>query len=353
MTTLLSISITFFTIIAGLATLFTALCSACYTNRPPHGDGAMGLIVPFATAAIAALALLIAGALAGYRGALDWLVASRGVGSLIMAIAGLLVGGTVFGALIGWCENHPWANVLTLNLAGVVLPALFLIFLISCAWVDQPKFRDSVFKVFSLTTAAAPALGILVALLGLKAYFHHNAQRNAWAAEAHAKEAAEQARRDAMTPEQRLLEDLERYSPTQPLWTLVAGLPDEPSQSLRNIWIERALKHPNFDNELQGTLTCDYAVYRHGCVILLIEMPEDRIKPAQYAQWLANDAKQTAADIREHGLAKRKHNDFSQHAANITKAAQRVTMTDELRDSLADLRDAVEHPATASTTTNK
>ncbi len=349
MSTLLSISITLATLIAGLATLFTALCSAFYTSRPPQGDSAMGLIVPVATSAAAALALLIASALAGYRGSLDWLVSSRGLGSFIMAMLGLLVGGAVFGALLGWCEKHPYANVITLNLAGVVLPALFLIFLVSSAWVDEPKFRDGAFKALGLAAGAAPAIGVVVALLCLKAYMHANAQRSAWAAEAHAKASAEESRRDAMTPEQRLLEDLELYSPTQPLWTLVAGLPDEASPSLRAIWIARALQHPDFENELQGTLTCDYAVYRHGCVMLLLEMPDDRIKPTQYAQWLANDARQTAADIREYGLAKRQHNDFSQHAANIAKAAQRVTMTEELQGALAELRDAVAHPATAAT----
>lgn len=308
----------------------------------------MGLIIPVATSAAAALALLIASALAGYRGSLDWLISSRGLASFLMAIMGLLVGGAIFGALLGWCEKHPSANVITLNLAGVVLPALYLIFLISSAWVDQPKFHDGAFKALSLAAGAAPALGVVVAILGLQAYLQSAAQQRAWAAQEQAKVSAEEARRQAMTPEQRLLEDLERYSPTQPLWTLVAGLPEEQTPSLRAIWVARALQHPDFENELQGTLTCDYAIYRHGCVVLLLEMPADRIKPTSYAQWLANDAKQTAADIRENGLAKRNHNDFSQHAANIAKAAQRVTMTEELQNALGELRDAVAHPATAA-----
>jgi hypothetical protein len=147
-----------------------------------------------------------------------------------------------------------------------------------------------------------------------------------------------------MTPESRLLEDLATFAPDAPLWTLVAGLPGEANASLRAIWIERALRHPNFDGELQGTLTCDYAVYRHGCAILLLEMPAERLKPDVYAEWLASDATQTAADIRSHGLVTRQYDDYRRHAENTERAAARLTMTEPLRTALAELRDAVAHP---------
>jgi hypothetical protein len=348
MSTLLSISITFATLIAALATLITVLCTGMFTQRPPQGPDAMGLIVPLSTAAAAVLGFLAAGALAGSRGALDWLLTSRAVGSLILGFAGLLVGGAVLGALVGWSEKHPWGNVITLNFIGVLLPALFLVFLLSSAWVDLPRLRGGGFKALSLAAASAPAVGVVIALIGLKGYVQMQAYRNVAVAQEMAKQAAEESRRAALTPEQRLLEDLSHYSPTQPLWTLVAGLPEEQSASLRAIWMERALQHPDFENELRSTMTCDYAVYRHGCVILLIEMPADRIKPATYAQLLASDARQTASAIREGGLARRDENDFSQHAAHIALAAQRVTLTDELRDALDELRSAVEHPATAT-----
>lgn len=348
MTTLLSVSITLLTLLAALATLATALCTGMFTQRPPQGPDAMGLIVPFVTALVAALALLVASALAGSRGGLDWLVTSRGAGSAILALAGLLVGCAVFGSLLGWSERHPWGNVITLNLAGVALPALFLVFLLSVAWVDQPRLRTGFMRACTLAAAAAPAVGILIAFIGLRGYIHMRAYQRGALAREMARQDAEESRRASLTPEERLLEDLSHYSPDQPLWTLVAGLPAEQSPSLRAIWIERALQHPDFENELQGTLTCDYAVYRHGCVVLLMAMPQDRIRPAQYAQWLASDARLTAAAIRDHGLALRDHNDFGQHAANIAAAAQRLTLTDELRDALADLRAAVDHPAAAT-----
>lgn len=348
MTMILSISITLATLIAALATLVTVLCTGMFTQSPPRGPDAMGLIAPFATAAAAVLALIVAGALAGSRGALDWLVASRPAASVLLGLAGLLVGGMVFGALLGWTEKHPWGNVITLNFIGVVLPALFFVFLLSSAWVDQPRMRGGGFKALSFVAACAPAVGVVIALIGLKGYVEMQAYREVAIAEEMAKQAAEESRRAALTPEQRLLEDLSHYSPTQPLWTLVASLPDEQSASLRAILIERALQHPDFENELRSTLTCDYAVYRHGCVMLLIEMPADRIKPATYAQLLANDARQTAAAIREGGLARRDENDFSRHAAHIALAAQRVTLTDELRGALDELRAAVEHPVAAT-----
>ncbi|MBL9148365.1 MAG: hypothetical protein JNM94_06695 [Phycisphaerae bacterium] len=348
MSVLLPLGITAATAIAALAALLTAVCSGFYTARPPQGSDAMGLIVPFALAAASALALTIGGALAGGHGSLDWLVGSRGLGAFLLGLCAALVGGAVLGALIGWCEKHPWANAATLNVAGVLLPALFMLFLVVTAWTEPEKLRSDGFRTFGLVAGAAPAVGLVVAILGLQRYVHVSLEREAWRSEALAKEAAERGRREAMTPESRLLEDLSKFAPDAPLWTLVAGLPDEANASLRAIWIERALQHPNFESELQGTLTCDYAVYRHGCVMLLLEMPAERLKPDVYADWLASDATQTAADIRTYGLVTRKYDDYRRHAANTERAAARLTLTEPLRAALAELRDAVAHPGSAT-----
>ncbi|MFO1252337.1 MAG: hypothetical protein U1E77_14655 [Inhella sp.] len=340
---MLSFLVSALTAIAMLLTLLTAGILGFYTTRVPQGDAAMGLIVPFISAILAGLAGLLAllcFALRGGLDPLDW-TRSQAVGAALGA--GPLLGLAIFGALIAWAEA-PWARIpLMLNLVGLLLPlGAHTLLLVANAQGITALPHSPWGKGLLGAGAGALLAGALCALAMLVAQWTLSQRNHAAAQEAQQAQQAEEQRREALGPAGRVREDLARYSDDAPLWTLSAGLPFEPDASVRAIWIERALRVPQFEQELRGNLCTEHSIYRHGAAVLVAEMPKERLQPAAWSPWLAEDARRTAEDIRAHGLGRHGDDVGVEHALAIARATARLQpQQPELRAALQALQQAV------------
>ncbi len=334
---------TFFCIIAILCTLLTAATLGFYFGRVPGGADAMGLVIPFFIGLLAGVSGFFAALAAAARGGLDGLQISRGAACGVMATAAVLVGFSIMGAFTAWAERYRFNQPPLLMVTGVLLPVAFQCFVIFAAWNDSRSTAGVAgLKVFGSVALLAAATGLITVGLMLEAYIRQQRVIHAAIREEMAVKQAEEDRRNALTPEQRLLEDLEKYSPDSPLWTLTVGLSYEKSPSLRRIWIERALKVPNFNNDLRSNLSSNYGNYRHGCSVFLAEVAEEALQRDTWAPMLAKDAELTAADILKHqDLGVHDDDNLAQHVQTIARAAQRLTMTPELKSSLEALLTAV------------
>ncbi|MBH9579244.1 hypothetical protein [Inhella proteolytica] len=340
---MLSFLVSALTVVAMLLTLLTAGILGFYTARVPHGDGAMGLIVPFLSAILAGVAGLLALLCFALRGGLDSLDWTRGQAVGAALGAGLLLGLAIFGALLAWAEA-PWARIpLLLNLAGLLLPlGAHTLLLVANAQGIAPLPHTPWGKGLLAAGAGALLAGALCGAAMLVVQWRLSQAQHAAAVEAQQERQAEDQRREALGPAGRLREDLARYSDDAPLWTLSAGLPFEHDASLRAIWIERALRVPHFGQELRGNLCTEHAIYRHGAAVLVAEMPAERVQAEAWSPWLAEDARRTAEDIRAHGLDRHGDDVGVEHALATARAAARLQPAHpELRAGLQALQEAV------------
>ncbi|WP_395699316.1 hypothetical protein [Aquabacterium sp.] len=329
-------------VLAMLFTLATSAMLGFYTGRVPQGANGMGLIVPLATGVLAALAMALAGLSWALRGGLDSLGWTRAQGAGAALGAALLVGLAIFGAFIAWAEARGARFAWLLNIGGLLLPlgAMALLALLELRGL-QAVSQSGTGRVLLALGAGALLAGLVSALaLGYaQALAQHQAL--ARAREARQAEQAEQARRNAMSPAERLREELAAYSPDSPLWTLTSSLPAEPDALRRTIVVERALEVPHFEQDLRENLGSEHGIYRHGAVVLLAELPPERLQPA-WAAWLAEDARRTADDIRTLGdLAMHGGDELGAHALAIGRVAARLPPSPALAAALARLHAAV------------
>ena len=338
-------------VVAGmLLTLLTSGTAGFYAGRVPSGSDAMGLVVPLFAAVAAGLAGVVAGAMVASRGGLDPLGVPRSAATVLIVVAALLIGLSIFGAFIGWAEKYRFGHPALLLLSGFVLPLCYFAFLLFVTWNDGQALRLSPFgKGLVVLTGLAVLSGTVTAGLLLHAQLRKNVRDHVYAMERQKGSQAEEARRASMAPEERLLEDLQAFSQDAPLWSLTAGLPDERSPSLRAIWIERALRLPTLGEALRTTIACEYGNYRHGCGVMIAEAPDTLVQREAWAPMLAKDAELTAADIRRYGdLARHDEDDLAEHVRTIARAAARLQRTEELMNGLGLLRTAVAGTADGS-----
>jgi len=332
-----------FALVGALLTFVTAAIVGFYLSPVPGGSNAAGLVIPFFAGILAGLAGIIAGSLTVSRGSLDWLGFSRATALALMVGVAVLVGVAIVGSFLAWADKQRLAQPGLLLFSGLLLPLGFFAFQLALLWqpttVGGPAFWV---RGLGVLTGAAALMGLVTAGLLVQAIAARSARAQAYRQEAQAEEQKEEDRLQALSPEQRLLEDLSKMGDTAPLWSLTAGLPTEKSPSLRALWIERALRVPDLDAEMGRTLTGKYGSYRHGCAVMLGEMPEAALRPAAWTPLLAQDAKLTAEDIRKFGdLASHEDDNLGLHVAAIARAAVRFPPNDELREALTGLRAAV------------
>ncbi len=340
---MLSLLISILAVVAMLLTLLTTGLLGFYTMRMPQGDAAMGLVVPLITAILAGLAGLLALLLLALRGGLDPLGWTRAQAVAAALGAGLLLGLALFGALIAWAEV-PWARQpLLLNLIGLLLPLGAQSLLLVANVRGLAGLQNSLWGKSLLALGAGALLAGAVCGAAMLYAQWALSQRNHAAAMAQMREReAEQARRDALSPEARLREQLSEFSTNAPLWTLSGSLSFEADPALRAIWIERALQVPEFDIELRRSLRSEHGIYRHGAAVLIAEMPAERLKPGLWSPWLAEDARLTAETIRLQGLGRFGDERLAEHALAIASAAARLQPQEPaLRAGLQTLREAV------------
>jgi hypothetical protein len=332
-----------FAILGALLTLLTAAVIGLYTSPVPGGSNAVGLVIPFFTAIGAGLAGMIAGVVMASRGGLDWMNIPRPTTLPLILIASLLIGVSILVSFLGWAERDRFANPGLLNLTGVLLPLCYFGFVFVSVWSPPTAAGPSTWaRLLGFMTLAGVASGTVAGCLCVQALLAKQARLQAYRLEDDMKAKQEQNRREELSPEKRLLEDLSKYSDTAPLWTLTSALPTETNPSLRAIWIQRALRVPDLESEMSQTLGGKYGRFRHGCAAMIREVPEPSLQPKRWPTLLAEDARLTADDIRQfQDLAEHDNDLLGQHVIAIAAASRRFAPSEQLNTSLTLLRDAV------------
>lgn len=347
---LASIIVTLLVIPAVLLSLLAVLATAGYTARVPGGADAMGLALPFFTTAGAGLAMIVASWVCVGTGKLDWISPRPMIPFTIATLASLGVALASVGVLVAWMEKMGvWVPSAGL-ICGALGPLCLGATLIGSAWLDAGRIRDSALPIVAglpLTLVAFAGFGAgLYALTAWVKLSGENTQR--LIAEAKAEE-AEFARRAALSPAEALREDFARMSPDAPLWVIVAGLPDERDAEARTLIVERALRVPKFDSELEKTISADWARYRHACVELIRLVPDGAIKPAwagSLARAITISAGEIEADLEWFTPREDRNPDPIGHIRAMADAAARLGNTPELSAALDALSRAIDRAVT-------
>jgi len=325
-------------LVSGLLLLGTLLSCNMYLRNPPSGPDAMGLIIPFATSVGSGLLGLIAVWFCIARGGLDWVSVKPMVPLAVGTAVGFGVGLATFGAFLVWAEKYTSIGPVVLIIGGGLGPALFLFLVLVFSWSSPASLTTN-----RLPQYATP-LVILVALAGyafgaaaLWANMKMNAENNARAMEAHRASQAEQERQNALTPVQRLQEDLAACGEAAPLWVFVSRLPSTTDPEFQQIIVDRSLLVPDLDAEVHQTLRTEYAIYRFGAAEFV------RLVPNPKREWvpsLVRAIERSGESLRDPSPA-----DADVKVADMLRslagAAARFAPDPDLARALQDLRDAV------------
>lgn len=338
----LSLLATVAALLAGLLLLANLLMSGAYAGRVPSGDAAMGLVIPFFCAVGAAVLLLAATGLLIANGRLDWLGARGGWVAMICMLG---VGVAALAVLIAWTERiGTWVMPLGW-FCGVIAPAFAIALLIASAWRDGATLQGAGWtRVAMLAIAASVVCALAMAAWGGVRQWQQSARNAEHARAEQARHALESARRDALSPVERLREDYAGFSPEAPLWVFVAGLPDPTEAEVRDFIIGRALQVPNLDRDLAATITDAHPRYRHGACEFVRHAPQADLRP-QWAEAVAASMRATAAQIAStpDWLVP---DDFANpdpvaHLASLVAAAARFPQHADLRAAQSELRAAL------------
>lgn len=338
-----AVFLVFFAVVGALLTFITAAIVGFYQSPVPGGSNAAGLVLPLFAGILAGLSGIISGSLTVSRGSLDWLGLPRATALALMVGVAVLVGAAIVGSFLGWAEKHRLGQPGLLLFSGLLLPIGFFAFQLALA--GQPTtvgYPVTWVRGLGVVTGVAGLTGLVTAGFLIQAFVVGTARAQSYRREAQQPVQQERDRREGLSPEQRLLEDLSKMGDAAPLWSLTAGLPAEKSPALRALWIERALRVPDLDAEMGRTLTGKYGSYRHGCAAMIGEMPEAALRPTPWTPLLAQDARLTAEDIRKYGdLAGHEDDNLGRHVVAIARAAVRFPANDELSTALTELHAAV------------
>lgn len=328
-------------LVALFALSVTFLMVGAYAAKVPGGDGAMGLIVPIALAVVGAVLLLGATGLALLADRLSWVGPRPGLVSMSVAFG---VGAAAVVILIAWMEKAgAWVAPVGL-IAGGAAPWIACGLLLASLWAPQALAASPWTRwlagILVLSALSAPAI-TLVLLADHWAAEEANAERGRVA---QAERDAEQARRDALTPVERRREDYAGYSPDTPLWVFVTSLPGLAAGPERDLVVDRALQVPDFQRQLEATITTDHPVFRHSACELLRLAPDSARMP-QWNAWLARAIAVSAAEIAAQPdwlQPKSQSNpDPVAHIGAMVAAADRVGRDAAIEAALVQLREAM------------
>lgn len=327
--------------LATLLFLLAFLSTGGFMARPPQGANAMGLVIPLMASGLAAVLLLLAGWVLAMNGRLAWIGPHAGwIASAVLAG----IAGGAFGVFLTWVSrNGAWIAPAGIFLGGIA-PVLAGILLWRLAWRD-PAVATTAPDIWLTAPLLIAALGgASLGLWGLWITHHDQVANREQAIKEGMRAAAEQARRDALTPIERLREDYARHSPETPLWVYTAGLPDPISDEERTFVIARALRVPNFDADLANNLRSDHPRYRHGALELLRHLGTARLKPTWKAA-VSESIRISAREMRERPDWLRPdefaHPDPAGHVAAMQAVVQRYGNPSELRAAISELETAL------------
>ena len=329
-------------VLAGLLFLASLLMSGAFAGRVPGGADAMGLVVPMFGSIGAAVLLLFATLLLGVNGRLAWVGGHAGwvAGSVVLD-----VGIAAVGVLIAWMERMGgWVFPIGLFCGGLA-PMVAVVLLMASAWRDPATLQAAAWT--------RPAAGVLLmsALGGLALVSWVAVRQQRQGAEIVERARVEQiarnveaARREALSPIERLREDYAEFSADTPLWVFIAGLPDPTEAEVRDFIIARALQVPDLDRGLDATITDAHPRYRHGASEFIRHAPQAALRPS-WADAVAASMRVTAAQLASNPdwLVP---DDFANpdpvaHLASLVAAAARFPQHADVRAAQSDLHAAV------------
>lgn len=341
-----SILVTILVVPAVLLLLANAAMTEGYTAKVPGGSAAMGLVVPFFIAIGSGLALVVAAWACTARGGLGWLGVTPGYAAVIATGVSLGVGLAAFCVLIAWAERAgAWVSVGGIVL-GVLGPMCLGGLLLAGAWVPQETMAASpVAKVAGGFVSLVAVVGIVMGMVGGWMWASHQAANERAVAAQRAADDARWAKERAKPPMEKLRDGYAQASESTPLWWFIAELPDRQERDCRAFIIERALKVPEFEQELERTMTDVHPRYRHGCADLVRFAPAERVKP-EWGAALLKAITITAGQIRSKPTWL-VPDDFAnpypaEHVRAMVEASARVGDAAKVRRALAGLREAIE-----------
>jgi len=328
---------------AGLLFLASFLMSGAFAGDVPSGSNAAGLVVPLFCSIGAGLLLLIAvWSLLG-SGRLAWVGAHA---SMIATVVTFGVGVSAVGTLLAWMERMgAWVTPLGW-FCGALAPLLAVVLVLRSAWQAPEQLQAAHWpRLLAAPLLLAALCGLGLALWGATLLFKQDQDQRERAVADQAADDIESGRHQTLTPVQRLAEDYAKMSPSTPLWVFVAGLPGTADPAQRQFIVARALKVPDFELELERTVTDGHPVYRHGAIDLMREAPAAAKKPL-WSSWLARaitlSAEQIAADPKWLQPDTSSNPEPIAHLRAMADASQRLGRTAELDAAIEKLRVSLE-----------
>lgn len=311
----------FATVLTLLATAAILLCNMGFTSlflqRPPQGERAMAMVIPAFGLPGACIVMLFAALLVCFRSnsILGHIHASAMVASLVALAVTLGVLIAAIAAFALWVEPNMLDQRLRVIIpitgwiAGIIGPVFLAICILMAANITRSAAPAPGY-MFPLRIMWFPLIALAISgyiFAGVAGYFalaHQRARNSAEIQSIMEREAKLDAHRRKPLLD-RIRDELAEFSPDAPLWTIIAYLADPDNtpklnNESRQLVITRALKVPDFDNELVRCMESKYSLYRQGAAELLIHVPDDALATNENA-WSEALVKgiNTAADRME------------------------------------------------------
>lgn len=332
------------TLASMLLFLASFLMSGAFAGRVPGGSQAVGLVVPLFASVLAAILLLLASGLSLVAHRLDW-VGARPWGWVIGLALG--VGVAAVAVLLAWMEQlGRWVAPAGILLGGLA-PLLAGSLLLLSWWAPERVAASGWPRLAGGPLALSALLGALIVLILLADWWRLQQENAARIAIAQMQEDTERARRQELTPLEQLREDYASYAPDTPLWVFVAGLPEVDDAAERAFVIARALKVPNFNADLQRTISDRHPRYRHGAIELLLYVDAAKLDSAwapMLAQSIAISANEIANNAEWLTPNAMSNPNPGRHVEAMIAAADRLGPSPQLSAAIVKLRGALATP---------
>lgn len=345
---MLSVFISILVVIGAIGMLINLGITGLFLDKVPTGDRAMGLVVPIFTTGIATIAMILATWLCAARGGFAWINGMAMVPTLIATAVTFGVCLAAMGALLAWMEmQNDWGRavpVLGLMCSGLVPLALGAMLLV-CAWNEPARLAQfPALKFAGLALAVGALIGYSLGAIGLKAWAKQAASNNQAAmAETQARDAKWERKRK-MPMADLIREEFAEMSAEAPLWVFVARLPEQRDDECRRLIITRALQVPDFDAQLERTITDSCHLYRQGCADL-IRWADVAQRKAAWAGPLASSIRVTAAEMELRPAwmteTSQLNPDPAAHVESLVHAAESLGSPAETTAALVELRNAL------------
>lgn len=289
-------------IAAVLGFALNVVFSGGFLARPPQGQNAVAIVIPFFGSITAGLAIILAGALCAVQ-------ARATAGALLgvsPALAATLVAGVTIGvSLLAFMVFILWVEPMSVSVklrgltvvlgwvGGVLGPLLLAAFLLACAWLLPGQSIDdgagrTMFRVLVAALVVLSVVGYSLGGAGAYALLAERAKVRAAVLREKIEFNEKWDAHNSLPQAERVASELANMSASTPLWPIVSymvPMPDQESLSAqtRTLIVERALGVPNLDEEMRVTMMARYSLYRQGAAELMIHTPAERFREHEAA----------------------------------------------------------------------